>query len=93
MVHRLLSLSENVGFVVVAGSYLTVTADKVLCLHIVVDVAVRVVLAVADLSKLHTSKGKKWLLIQVIKRYQTTGLLIHQSVVQKFKLVHSLTGV
>ena len=77
----------------VVGSYLTVTADKVLCLHIVVDVAVRVVLAVADLSKLHTSKGKKWLLIQVIKRYQTTGLLIHQSVVQKFKLVHSLTGV
>ena len=77
----------------VAGSYLTVTVDKVLCLHIVVDVAVRVVLAVADLSKLHTSKGKKWLLIQVIKKLLTNKLLIQRSVVQKFKLVHSLTGV
>ena len=52
----------------VVGSYLMVMVDKVLCLHIVVDVAVRVVLAVADSSKLHTSKGKKWLLIQVIKK-------------------------
>ena len=68
MVHKLLSPLENVGFVVVVGSYLMVMVDKVLCLHIVVDVAVRVVLAVADSSKLHTSKGKKWLLIQVIKK-------------------------
>ena len=77
----------------VVGSYLTVTAEQTLCLHIVVGAADKAVLAVADSSKLHTSKGKKWLLIQVIKKYQTTGLLIQQSVVQRFRLVLSLTGV
>ena len=68
LVHKLLSLLENVGFVVVAGSYLTVTADRVLWLHIVVGAADKAVLAVAVSSKLHTSKGKKWLLIQVINK-------------------------
>ena len=47
----------------VVGSYLMVTVDKTLCPHIVVGAADKVVLAVADSSKLHTSKEKKWLLI------------------------------
>ena len=40
-----------------------VMVDKVRCLHTVVGAADKAVLAVADSSKLHTSKEKKWLLI------------------------------
>tara|TARA_Y100000991_G_scaffold117020_1_gene88310 strand:+ start:1779 stop:1991 length:213 start_codon:yes stop_codon:yes gene_type:complete len=43
----LISQLENVGYVVVAGLFLMDMADRTLCLHIVEDVAVRVVLAVA----------------------------------------------
>ena len=68
MVHKLHSLPENVGFVAVVGSFLMDTVDKTLCLHIVVGAADKAVLAVAVSSKLHTSKGKKWLLIQVINK-------------------------
>ena len=69
------------------------TADRTQCLHIVVGAADKAVLAVAVSSKLHTSKEKKWLLIQVIKRLITLRLRILLSLVLRFNLVHSLTGV
>ena len=70
-----------------------VQADKVQLQTIVVDVADKAVLAVAVSSKLHTSKGKKWLLIQVIKRLITLRSRIRLSLALRFNLVHSQTGV
>lgn len=77
----------------VVGSYLTDTVDRTQCLHIVVGAADKAVLAVAVSSKLHTSKGKKWLLIQVIKRLITLRSRIRLSLALRFNLVHSQTGV
>jgi len=78
---------------VVVGSYLTDTVDRTQCLHIVVGAADKAVLAVAVSSKLHTSKGKKWLLIQVIKRLITLRSRIRLFLALRFNLVHSQTGV
>ena len=49
----------------VAGSYLMVMVDKVRCLHTVVGAADKAVLAVADSSKLHTSKGNNGFLFEL----------------------------
>ena len=77
----------------VVGSYLTDTVDRTQCLHIVVGAADKAVLAVAVSSKLHTSKGNKWLLIQVIKRLTTLRSRMLPSLRLRFKVDLSLTGV
>ncbi len=77
----------------VAGSFPMATVDRTQCLHIVVGAVDKAVLAVAVSSKLHTSKGKKWLLIQVIKRLITLRSRIRLSLALRFNLVHSQTGV